>query len=156
MVAQLPHTALTIRQTCKSSRKKTKLFLCQCVGYRHTIRGPLNANGKGCRNGIHHWASSRAIFGKATPINKGTWGKNQRTESDVVCGEKGHTNGGVCFGGFGGQTQWNSRGENQFTGEAKQIIYFFHLCLHGQMCGCFLLAWVRSSRKLLMVSLISV
>lgn len=72
-------------------QEKKMLFLCQCVGYRQSLRGPLKCEWKRMQEhdtSLAVWASSRAIFGKSIPMNKGAWGQNQRTGSGVVCGEK--------------------------------------------------------------------
>lgn len=152
-----PHMALTIMQTCWS-REKDAVSMSVC-GLQAEHERPLEMQVPKDKETWYLTGHMGFVKSNLWEINSnpktGASGRNQRTGSDVVCEEKGHTKDGVQFGGFWQrQTQWNSKGKTQFPGQAKANYIFFSLLLTWSAVWRFL-AWMRSNRKLLMVSLIS-
>lgn len=120
------------------------LFLCQCVGYMQNINGLLKSKCQRIKKrdtSLAMWALSRAIFEKSTPIQKKGHKGEIRGQSLLWFVERRVTpRMGYSLEAFGrGKLGETAKEKPNSQDRPRQITYFFHFCLHGQLYGCFLL-----------------
>lgn len=120
------------------------LFLRPCVGYRQNMRGLLKCKCQRIKKrdtSLAMWALSRAIFEKSTPIQKqGHQGEIRGQGLMWFVKRRVTPRMGYSLEAFGrGKLSETAKEKPNSQDRPRQIIYFFHFCLRGQLYGGFLL-----------------